>query len=613
MKQGIVYAIAGDDQLPKLLMSINALRKVSDIPILIHAYLTEDGYALLNGHPIMRCKNPPSSDLKSISRYLKTRVHKVSPFDVTMYMDNDILPLKDPSWLFKEIPESGVIFGGDAGKTIKKFSAYATPGKSLPDEIKKQFKIDVDPNWKIWNGGLFIFDKRAFPFLDSWHENQMKIIGGMNGWSQRDQGTLIASIWKHKLQDNPILPREANFLHGLHSGLNLKDGVWYNRRSGEQISNLHLCLSWGKNGSETWKEAKKRFYVKVKIPKPEPALPSSDQKLQIYNECIAKLRPNGENVIVIRPGRTQGHSRLASPLQAMVASLNTAPGFQVYDDEQCGSPCVKMGDAFRAHSGWGSVVWVNDKAVYIEYWDHVDVRSGKLSRIKKLIESGAPAPDIVLKCQYRPNHKSYSEFPCKIVPFIYPSVNTHKEGVTYHLDFRKMFKKTVESGKYEHTIFSRLADHKPRRKLVIEAQKVPNSDVALIGLNRGHHQEARKDGRLGKDEYFSRLSKAMFSLDAPGNGACTHRMIETWAMGQPLIMPKQKNQAYVPWEAGKHYIACEHDGKDLVEVAKYYIEHYDEALQIAENGMKYYDDHCSREGIAKLFVHIMKSEGFVSG
>ncbi|MEO8195844.1 MAG: hypothetical protein ABI689_03895 [Thermoanaerobaculia bacterium] len=86
------------------------------------------------------------------------------------------------------------------------------PCDHLREAIGEDFGVAItDPDWQHWNGGVFLFDQTAAPFLDTWHELTLRSFD-LPRWRTRDQGTLIAAAWQHGLQDQATLPREFNFL-----------------------------------------------------------------------------------------------------------------------------------------------------------------------------------------------------------------------------------------------------------------------------------------------------------------------------------------------------------------------------------------------------------------
>lgn len=82
----------------------------------------------------------------------------------------------------------------------------------LPKYIHEKFGIEVrDRNWQHWNGGVFLFNDESHTFLDTWHQKTLSIFKDKK-WKTRDQGTLIATVWKLGLANHPTLNKKWNLL-----------------------------------------------------------------------------------------------------------------------------------------------------------------------------------------------------------------------------------------------------------------------------------------------------------------------------------------------------------------------------------------------------------------
>lgn len=82
----------------------------------------------------------------------------------------------------------------------------------LTDIIKTKFDIQItEPNWNHWNGGVFLFNDSSYDFMEEWHSLTKEIFKDPY-WKIRDQGTLIATVWKLGLQNHICLPITYNFL-----------------------------------------------------------------------------------------------------------------------------------------------------------------------------------------------------------------------------------------------------------------------------------------------------------------------------------------------------------------------------------------------------------------
>lgn len=101
----------------------------------------------------------------------------------------------------------------------------------LHQKIKEKFNIDIhQSDWQHWNGGVFLFDDKSHTFLDSWHTKTKAIFQDIT-WKNRDQGTLIATVWEFQLQNHITLKREYNFLAD------------YNHRTMQYIGNMEFTFT----------------------------------------------------------------------------------------------------------------------------------------------------------------------------------------------------------------------------------------------------------------------------------------------------------------------------------------------------------------------------------
>lgn len=89
----------------------------------------------------------------------------------------------------------------------------------LKEGIFKKFTIDVmDKKFHHWNGGVFLFDDYSHDFLEFWHQSTMEIFKDPD-WKTRDQGTLIATVWKFSLQNHPPLDEKWNYICDYNNSL----------------------------------------------------------------------------------------------------------------------------------------------------------------------------------------------------------------------------------------------------------------------------------------------------------------------------------------------------------------------------------------------------------
>lgn len=87
----------------------------------------------------------------------------------------------------------------------------------LKELIFEKFQVAVkNPNFQHWNGGVFLFDDNSHAFLSNWFNYTMEIFKD-SAWKTRDQGTLIATVWKFGLENHPTLAKKWNFIADYHN------------------------------------------------------------------------------------------------------------------------------------------------------------------------------------------------------------------------------------------------------------------------------------------------------------------------------------------------------------------------------------------------------------
>lgn len=82
----------------------------------------------------------------------------------------------------------------------------------LQELIGEKFNIIVrQKKWQHWNGGVYLFNDESHLFLETWHNMTLEIFKDAK-WKTRDQGTLIATVWKLGLENQPMLNKKWNLL-----------------------------------------------------------------------------------------------------------------------------------------------------------------------------------------------------------------------------------------------------------------------------------------------------------------------------------------------------------------------------------------------------------------
>jgi hypothetical protein len=126
----------------------------------------------------------------------------------------------------------------------------------LQSGIHEKFGVKIlDRKWNHWNGGVFIFDDQSHEFLDYWHDATMQIFEDKY-WKTRDQGTLIATVWKFNLQDHLPLDEKWNFICDYNNalfGFNTHDGtLTSNKKKYTKPEFVHVYHHFGDKTWDFW-------------------------------------------------------------------------------------------------------------------------------------------------------------------------------------------------------------------------------------------------------------------------------------------------------------------------------------------------------------------------
>lgn len=152
-----------------------------------------------------------------------------------------------------------LLFKKENGDTVY----YVRKSTALHERIKEDFQISIhDDDWQHWNGGVFVFDRSAKTFLNDWKQRCLDAFQLPN-WKTRDQGTLIATVWDHNLQNHKTLPQEWNFIADYY-----KDEIVYKGNFEFQVYNetikpslLHIYHHWGDIEWSLWRDCQQIMNV----------------------------------------------------------------------------------------------------------------------------------------------------------------------------------------------------------------------------------------------------------------------------------------------------------------------------------------------------------------
>jgi hypothetical protein len=223
-----VFAIVGEPHVHAVNIALAYLKRFSRSNIIVVMGRSK----LRPSHDqVIDVELPNQLDDREASIYLKTNLLEVlgSVSYPLCYLDSDVIAVNDDvDSIFKQ--KHGPITFASDNVTIDMFSRYAvncgcqeSTCNHLREFIRRKFGVPVTSGeWRLWNGGVFLFDKHSADFLTVWHELTRQILTD-SLWRTRDQGTLATAVWKFGLQDQPRLPRAFNLIVDRFWGLPLSE------------------------------------------------------------------------------------------------------------------------------------------------------------------------------------------------------------------------------------------------------------------------------------------------------------------------------------------------------------------------------------------------------
>lgn len=125
----------------------------------------------------------------------------------------------------------------------------------IQQQTLRKFGISIaDRNWQHWNGGVFLFSGASTEFMDTWHQYSMEIFKDAE-WKTRDQGTLIATVWKLGLQNHPMLDIKWNMILDYYNNCLevFEDGsITLDGKIRSTPELIHIYHHWGDTSWTIW-------------------------------------------------------------------------------------------------------------------------------------------------------------------------------------------------------------------------------------------------------------------------------------------------------------------------------------------------------------------------
>jgi len=212
-----VYAVCGDAHSELVNISLRFLKRFTRKDVLV---VVARSSAPIRHDQVIRLESSGRYDDRQTSILMKTGLHRLigERPGCCCYLDSDVVAVSSEIDSIFDMKTGPVTFAADHTR-MRIFSRWAVSCGCASNEcdhlratIESKFGVEIGhPNWQHWNGGVFLFDSESTNFMDMWHEYTQSIFGDPH-WRTRDQGTLIAAVWKLGLQHQPVLPRNYNYI-----------------------------------------------------------------------------------------------------------------------------------------------------------------------------------------------------------------------------------------------------------------------------------------------------------------------------------------------------------------------------------------------------------------
>jgi len=196
MQNGIVYVLVGDRDLGKLSYSLNSIRKYTDMPIVIWSDINFNISDIENVtiRKFDRIKYTGSGrEENRNSSLFRLKALKESPFDNTIYLDNDIVVVNEAFFDGLSVAkEYGLTMVENPRQFIRSdFRAGDLDIGADVNDYDRKFLSDMPRCMMALNMGVMFYNKKSESFLD-------ELIWEQENNPSRGQAGLYRTIWKTK-------------------------------------------------------------------------------------------------------------------------------------------------------------------------------------------------------------------------------------------------------------------------------------------------------------------------------------------------------------------------------------------------------------------------------
>jgi hypothetical protein len=224
--------------------------------------------------------------------------------------------------------------------------------------------------------------------------------------------------------------------------------------------------------------------------------------------------------------------------------------------------------------------------------------------------SNIDEPYIYLKMQYNPKY----QYKNNVKSFTYTTktpLSFHNNVEQYRNIYAHSAKTNLTYGRWIAVSLSRYNLAKKMRSIGImnggEYCTVPHGSGYEDHEAQGLLDYIKPRERMGWDEYLKYQSYALSTIDTVGFGDFTHRMVESFGMGIPVIRPKLKNQTINPLLADEHYLDCGENGEYLEDCLRKIQDNYWRS-KLINNGLEWYEENASPLSVNNLVLKIINEQ-----
>lgn len=199
MTKGLIYLIVGNSYCCRLMVSLCSLRRVYSGPITVLFGDVDDAFIeKLLEYEACDVERIESGGKKAGAQLTKSRLDKLTPYDVTVFLDADTLvlrPFVEEMWETAE--DKGFVgvqmkdWTINSGPVKKRMKAWLASGAGRDDLIHAALAQD----YVAINTGVFAFVKVRSEFFQAWHDMSKEGFDKQNYIAEETACNIIMHNW----------------------------------------------------------------------------------------------------------------------------------------------------------------------------------------------------------------------------------------------------------------------------------------------------------------------------------------------------------------------------------------------------------------------------------